>query len=329
VLVRILSIVRKGYYGSKVAVEPMYLYFTAPLQAMGHEVDTFDHYLAGSTHGKATASEMMADRIRSGDFDLVFYQTAGREPVDTSVLAELSRKPCIAAWNSDDDWQWQMTSQLALHFTFMVTTYPHIYEQHRSSCTNLLLSQWGCLGIYSDFDRPKNIEFSFAGAVYGVRNHACRFLTRHAGLECFGRGSRLAALGLPYFRGAFRFPWLSGTALHFKKINEIWNQSRISYTPLAGGPNGEVLSIKSRTFDMGLSGTLMLCEPSPHLERYYVAGKECVTFDSLEDCADKARWYLAHEEERARIATAYRERTLKEHLWQERFVSLFRQMGCY
>lgn len=323
----ILSVVRKGYYGSRVAVEPMYLYFTEPLRAMGHEVETFDHYEVNQTYGKAACTEQLIEKIRTGKFDLVFYQTANVEPVETAALADLAKNVCIAAWNSDDDWQWETTRQLSSHYTFMITTYPNIYEQNCDQYPNLLLSQWGCLELYADFERVKDIDFSFAGAVYGVRNQACRFLKRRAGLKCFGRGSRLVALGLPYFRGVFKLPWLSGAPIHFKEINDIWNRSRISYTPMAGGPQGQVLSLKSRTFDMGLSGTLMLCEHSPNLERYYEPGQECVTFESLEDCAEKACWYLAHEAERARVASNYRTRTLKEHLWQHRFQTLFKQMG--
>ncbi len=41
---RILSVVRKNYYGVPTAIEPMHVYFTMPLKEMGHEVDTFDHY---------------------------------------------------------------------------------------------------------------------------------------------------------------------------------------------------------------------------------------------------------------------------------------------
>jgi spore maturation protein CgeB len=324
---RILSVARKGYYGSRVAVEPMYLYFTEPLRAMGHAVETFDHYEANQTYGKAASTEQLIEKIRAGRFDVVFYQTANVEPVETAALADLAKEVCIAAWNSDDDWQWETTRQLISHFTFMITTYPHIYEQNCDQYPNLLLSQWGCLELYADFERVKDIDFSFAGAVYGVRNPACRFLKRKAGLKCFGRGARLVALGLPYLRGMFRFPWLTGAPIDFKEINDIWNRTRVSYTPMAGGPQGNVLSLKSRTFDMGLSGTLMLCEHSPNLERYYEPGQECVTFESLEDCAEKARWYLAHEAERARIAGNYRRRTLKEHLWSHRFTHLFEQMG--
>jgi spore maturation protein CgeB len=324
---RILSVVSKNYYGYPKAVEPMYLYFTVPLREMGYEVFTFDHYEAARVLGRERATESLLKRIKGDKFDLVLYQTSGHEPVETEALCELATKVCIAAWNSDDDWQWDTTRRLARHFTFMITTYPHIYEENRSQYPNLLLSQWGCLGIYSDFSRSKDIDFSFAGAVYGARNAPCLYLRRHAGLACLGQGSRLVKMGLPYFRGVLKLSWLSGPAIDFREVNQVWNRSRISYTPMAGGPKGNVLSIKSRTFDMGLSGTLMLCEHSPNLERYYEPGRECITFESVEDCAEKARWYLAHENERARIALNYRERTRREHLWTERFSKLIEQMG--
>ena len=324
---RILSTVRKHYYGVKTALEPMYLNFTLPLKEMGHDVHVFDHYESNAKFGRERATDLLVEEIKKGQFDLVFYQTSGREPVDTSAFADLSRKVPIAAWNSDDDWQWQTTRRIAPNFTFMITTYPHIYEQNRSQYPGLLLSQWGCLGIHGDLSGPKDIDFSFVGAAYGPRNRPCRYLRSKAGLKCFGQGSRLVNWGLPYVKGILKMPWLSGSAIQFEKIYEIWNRSRVSYAPMAGGPHGEVMQIKARLFDMGLSGTLMLCDRCPNLENFYEPGKECVTFDSLEECAEKASWYLAHEEERAAIAERYRERTLREHMWTHRFEDLFKQMS--
>lgn len=324
---RILSVMRKNYYGAPGALEPMYLWFTLPLREMGHSVDTFDHFGMSRTLGREPATERLVARIKKGEFDLVFYQTSGREPVETGALADLSHKVCIAAWNSDDDWQWNTTQAIAGHFTFMITTYPHIYEQNRSQYPHLRLSQWGCLRESGD-PRDKDLAFSFAGSIYGKRNQACRYLRRQAGLACYGRGSRLVRLGLPYYPGCFRFPWLAGGSLEHASVHDIWNRSRISYTPLQSS-NREVLQVKGRLFEMGLSGTMVLCEYTPDLCRYYDPGEEIVTFENLEDCASKARWYLAHESERLRVASRYRDRTLREHMWEHRFTDLFMQMGVH
>ncbi len=326
---RLLSVVREHYYGDSSVTEPMVLYFTEPLRAMGHEVETFDHYAAGLRLGALRGAELLRKRIQDGSYDLVFYQTSGSEPIEISLLAPLAAKQLIVAWNSDDDWQWETcTRHLAHNFTFMITTYPDIYEANRGRYPNLLLSQWGCYPRYADFSRTKDIEFSFVGQIYGARNQACRFLRKKAGLRYFGPGARWAAMGFPHVRGIFRFPVLTGRPLSFAQVHHIWNRSRISYTPMGSGPDCKMLQVKSRTFDMGLSGTLMLCELSPNLERYYDPGREFVAFENLEDCAEKARFYLRNETERARIARRYRDRTLAEHLWEHRFAQLFREIGA-
>ena len=75
------------------------------------------------------------------------------------------------------------------------------------------------------------------------------------------------------------------------------------------------MQIKSRTFDMGMSGTMMVCEWSPNLEKYYEPFKEFIPIESLEDCAEKFK-YLSHEEERFKVTNASYLRTKNEHTWE-------------
>jgi spore maturation protein CgeB len=42
---------------------------------------------------------------------------------------------------------------------------------------------------------------------------------------------------------------------------------------------------------------------------------------------DKIRFYLAHDAEREHIRQAGRARCLRDHTWQHRFASVFRQIG--
>ena len=71
----------------------------------------------------------------------------------------------------------------------------------------------------------------------------------------------------------------------------------------------------------------MLCELSPNLDRYYEPNKEFVPFSDLDDCAEKAKYYLKHESERNKIAKAYYDRTVSEHMWEHRYQQLFRETG--
>lgn len=325
---RVLSTVAKGYYGSSIACEPMYLEFTDPLRALGHEVDHFDHLATRGRFGLAECGELFVREVREGGYDVVLYQTSGEDKMPREAVREAGRYAPIVAWNSDDDWQWNSyTKHLCPYFAFMVTTYPDIYDANKKDFPNLRLSQWGCYDRYADFGHAKDLDFAFVGKVYGLRQRQCRYLRRKAGLQAYGTGARLVRLGLPWFRGAQRLPWLSGPPLPFDEVNDIWNRSKVSFTPMEASSDPHLLQIKGRTFEMGLSGTLMLCQHSPHLERYYEPGKEFVAFEDLDDCAEKADFYLKHETELARIARAYHDRTRAEHLWQHRFTKLFQDIG--
>jgi spore maturation protein CgeB len=326
---RILTVVEKNYAGQRGAIEPMFLEFTVPLRLLGHEVEHFDHEALHRRSGPEQCGEHFLKTVRKGRYDLVFYQTAGRDRMPREAIREAGRYAPMVAWNSDDDWQWDSyTSTLAPYFTFMITTYPHIYEANRTRFPNLRLSQWGCYEPLADFDRPKDLDFTFLGRVYGQRFRDCRYLRKRAGLRVFGAGSRLVMLGIPPFRGCGRIPGLMGRAVaSYEDANSVWNRSRVSYTPLGASWDARILQLKGRVFQMGLSGTLMLCDAHPELARYYEPGKEFVPFSTVADCAEKAQYYLRHESERARIARAYHDRTRAEHLWQHRFAKLFPEIG--
>lgn len=296
---------------------------------LGHVVSHFDHVLKASSIGVEQATSELAAVIRAKQPDLVLYQHIGStpEPIDTSMFSGLRDRHCIVSWNSDDDWEGDLTLPRARHFTYMATTYPQVYRTWAQRIPNLILSQWGCLPTYARPALNRDIPFSFAGRVNSTRFRGCRRLHKRASLQVFGHGSRLVRLGIPPFRGAGHLGFFAGPPIDFVAISDVWNRTRVSYTPLQGGPKGEVLSLKSRIFDMGLSGTVMLCEHAPHLEEYYEPGLECLTFDGFDDCEEQVRRLLADEPLRARIAAAYMRRTAGEHLWTHRFQQLFRDVG--
>jgi len=331
---RILSCVSRGYYGQRNTVEPMYIAFTEPLRALGHEVDHFDHYILNKQSGPAVTAEQFLAKVREGGYDAILYQTSFQDPRDIGEsVREAGRYAPTIAWNSDDDFSWErQTSLMAPFFTFMFTTYRHIYEQNRVRYTNLRLSQWGCFDGFGDFDRPKDLDFTFAGQIYGDRVRSSRYLAKHAGLRVYGFMSGMVRTpGFLYWPGirkvTFRFPSIYGAPVHYDEINQIWNRSKISYTPMEASVDANILQIKSRTFEQGLSGTLMLCRPSPGLDEYYEPGKEFVPFEDLDDCVEKVCYYLKDESERARIAAAYRDRTRAEHMWTHRFQRMFDDIG--
>ena len=67
-----------------------------------------------------------------------------------------------------------------------------------------------------------------------------------------------------------------------------------------------------------------------NLREYFEFGKEIAVFEGVEGpegVVEKVRYYLAHEDERKRIALAGWERVRREHTWEKRFGEIFERMG--
>jgi hypothetical protein len=325
----ILSCCPKGYYSRAAGSSYEYLSFVAIPHSMGHRVDHLD-FVREAAAGREAMNDRFLSMVRSGGYDLVLVVTHEDE-FRPETLDEARRHTCLAAWNCDDDWRWDdYSSKWTPHYTYAVTTYRHIFEANRRSHPNLLLSQWGCTGLYDGLNRAKDIGISFVGSCYGNRAEQVRLLRRKVGLVARGKGvttwaSRWKA------RIAWRLFGVRDTGEHFllpdqDAVNAFWNRSRVSFTPLEASASPG-LQIKARVFDMGLSGTVMLCSKAPDLYEFYEPGQEFVEYASMSECVDKARYLLRHEPERQAIARRYYDRTKAEHLWSHRFTSLFKKMG--
>jgi len=80
--------------------------------------------------------------------------------------------------------------------------------------------------------------------------------------------------------------------------------------------------IKARIFEVPGCGGFLMTQPADDLERYYTPGSEIETFDDPDELARKIGHYLAHPEERDRIALAGYARTRAEHTYEIRFSQL-------
>lgn len=165
-------------------------------------------------------------------------------------------------------------------------------------------------------------------------------------------GNRLS--GRPGTKEAAR-RWVAGrlgietSGLSYEAVNDVWNRTRVSWTPLdlgdepyatklrmaeavgqavggASSPWTSRCQVKGRVFELGSTRTLMLCDRDHQLDEYYTRGVEYEDFGCEAELVEKARYYLSHEEARAKIAAAYYDRTMTEHLWQHRFEDIFRSI---
>jgi hypothetical protein len=94
------------------------------------------------------------------------------------------------------------------------------------------------------------------------------------------------------------------------------------------GPNihNSTGPINYRTFYLPANGVMQVCDNKSHLGKIFELDKEVVGFDTIEECIDKCRYYLAHEDERLEIAIKGWKRCLKDYTEVaifERSVELF------
>ncbi len=319
-------------YGSPDSLDPHVEWFVDTPRRMGHATRLFN-FSAWHRVDWDWLNDRFLEVLRARKYDLTLVLT-DTPALYPETLEKARKHTLLVAWNSDDDWRWEdHTSRLCPHFDRMVTTYRSVYEANRAAHPNLVLSQWACVGTYDGIKTAKDLPVSFVGLSYGLRPMQIRALRRAGRVVAYGTGfggkeGDDGALRWQLRRrvaAALRLP-LCEQPLSFADINAIWNRTRISFTPLEASRPGYV-QVKSRVFDLGLSGSLMLCTRNPDLDEFYTRGKEYEDFETMEECCDKVRHYLANEEGRSRIARAYYERTRREHLWEHRWQNLFRDLG--
>ena len=83
-----------------------------------------------------------------------------------------------------------------------------------------------------------------------------------------------------------------------------------------------------RLFECAGLGTFQLVDDRPGVHEWFVDGEHLVTFSDLEDLREKARYYLAHDEERERIAAAGRAHVLAHHRYDQRLARVFELLGA-
>ena len=122
-----------------------------------------------------------------------------------------------------------------------------------------------------------------------------------------------------------------GPRLLQRDLVRMFSQSRLSLGFATAGESHRtqkrLTHLRLREFEAPMSGALYLTENQPELAEYFEPGQEVLTYSDKDDLLDKARYFLAHQEEAERIRRAGYLRAIREHTWQHRFQQLFNELG--
>jgi hypothetical protein len=77
-----------------------------------------------------------------------------------------------------------------------------------------------------------------------------------------------------------------------------------------------------RLFEAAGIGAFQISDNRPGIHEWFTVGEHLVVYDTMTELCEKVRYYLAHPQERATIAAAARDHTLKHHTYDQRLTQL-------
>jgi len=84
-----------------------------------------------------------------------------------------------------------------------------------------------------------------------------------------------------------------------------------------------------RLYEATGMGSMLLTDMKDNLHELFEVDKEVVAYRNADECVEKIRYYLEHEDERKAIARAGQERTLREHTYRHRMQEMVQIIEKY
>ncbi|MHC4251833.1 MAG: CgeB family protein [Planctomycetota bacterium] len=332
---RILYVSMKHDYGNPeqgLSFEHCNLY--DPLHNMGHEILYFDYMALMKARGRDWMNCRLVEAAKAEKPDLIFT-VLHREELDKDAVREVSDLPdgVTLNWFCDDHWRFDDFSRhWAPCFNWVATTAASAVPKYeRMGYANAVKTQWACNHfLYRPSPEPPEHDVTFIGMPHGTRRDVIARV-RAAGIDVrtWGQGWDEGRLSQDRMVEAF-----GGSRINLNLSNSSRARNslgrclrRAVRSLFAGSPPPDADQIKGRNFEVPGCGGFLLTGRADNLGDYYDIGREIACFEGTDDLIDKVRHYLTHEDERAAIAKAGHERTLREHTYVHRFRDIFRRMG--
>jgi glycosyl transferase family 1 len=210
-------------------------------------------------------------------------------------------------WGRKVNGEWWGTYGLIPYLDLALTAAPECVEWYqKEGCPALFFPEASDPDIFHPMpELPKRHEVCFVGSRYGIREKIVTGLRK--------AGVRVTAYGAG---------WEDGR-LDTHDVPQLFAQSKMVLGVGTIGHCEDFYALKMRDFDGPMSGSCYVTHDNPDLRLVYKVGEELVSYRSADDCVEKVRWYLSHEDERERVARAGHARALADHTWEKRFNKLF------
>jgi spore maturation protein CgeB len=144
---------------------------------------------------------------------------------------------------------------------------------------------------------PRDIDIIFIGAL-----HLNKMPMIAAIKKAFGKRLKLHGMSNLkkniYFNIKYGFPgWV--TSLPFNQYVPLYQRAKIGINI---HNRGDYTVGSYRLFDLPANGVMQISDGGKYLEKFFSVGNEIVSYCNADELIDKIKYYLAHDEERERIA---------------------------
>lgn len=261
-------------------------------------------------HGKTGFERFVLNFIEEHSINVLMYAMDTDFEIGIDLLARL-RKHCFVVLLSGDECHYfDVHIKCVAQAVDMALTHSYLYQANYEEMG--IPARYAPPGFdpsvyFPMADVNKDIDVSFVGYV-GNRQQRKEYLEY---LQEHGIDVRA---------------WGQGTANGFVSVEnkrEIYNRSKINldFTGLTahtiltlGEPiQQRMRHPKGRCVEIAMARTFVLSESAPGMEGYMSPGRELATFTDKEDLLDKVKYYLAHPEEREKIALAGYHRVIRDN----------------
>lgn len=251
--------------------------------------------------------------------------------IDPAVLAKLKRELGFALFLYDTDscnlytrrreFIFFLDGELPVYdriFSFSRVT-SDFFRQTRG--LNAVHQPFGALPIVLPDDTPREHDVLFVGSCDLRRIFLLEHVCEH--VVVFGnRWDRHAALTSRALQAR-----ITDRPVWGKELHALFGASKIILNITRGPFFGVETGINLRIFEALAAGRMLLTDHCDEVAELLKPGVEMDTFRSSAELAEKAAYYLAHDDEREAIAQRGQQRFFADYTWQRRSAELLLLMG--
>jgi spore maturation protein CgeB len=200
----------------------------------------------------------------------------------------------------------------------VVTSCPHFVKRFRDRG---IATEYLRLGFESSIlerlaRAPTGYGAVFVGGMTQLhlrRNEILRCTAERVDLDVWGYGYDELPPDSPILRRYHGEAWGLDMYNVFKGAKIVVNRH---------GEVAENYASNMRLFEATGVGSLLITDEKDNLDEFFEVGEEIETYSDADELVDKIKYFLAHEEQRDRIARAGQARTLREHTYLHRMREL-------